>query len=181
MAINLSPEQRSNYLRDEYLFLQGQYEDYDKRSLTIKGWVSSGATAALAIAFNTSYKLGLFLPILVAIMVGVIWYLEACWKLFQYALADRIRIIEAHFRNDPQILFKDPEPFQTYNWWFRSYVDDEPIFEYEKSRPQPYSLRFRKAAFQKFVFLPYVPILFLSLASFFVLLVALLVAPLVAP
>jgi len=172
MTGEISTEQRHNYLRDEYLFLQQQYEDYDKRSLTIKSWVSSGAAAALALAFNAS---SMFVTVIVAIIVLVTWYLEAYWKLFQYALADRIRIIEAYFRNDPDVLFKNPDPFQTYHWWFKSYKKDEPIYGYEKTapgnqkRPRSHRSRLIQAAFQRFVYLPYLPIVVLCFASFLIL------------
>jgi hypothetical protein len=128
--IQLDASQKLSMLRDEYLFLQQQYEDYDKRSLTIKGWVSSGAIAALALGFSTSYKLTFLIPIFVSVVVVMVWYLEAYWKLFQYALSDRIRILEAHFRGDDEILAKDPDPFQIYHWRFKSYALDEPIYEY---------------------------------------------------
>jgi hypothetical protein len=166
MPHNLSADSRNTYLKDEYLFLQSQYEDYDKRSLTIKGWVSTGSAAALALAFNAAYKAGVYIPIMLAVIVSVIWYLEAYWKLFQYALGDRIRIIEAYFRNDPDIMFKDPEPFQIYNWWFKSYSKDLPIYPYEKEfRPKARSVRLRQAAMQKFVCLPYIPILILCVVT----------------
>lgn len=168
MSIELTDDQRRSYLRDEYLFLQTQYEDYDKRSLTIKGWASSGATAALALAFNVSYGPAILVPAIVAVIVAVIWYLEAYWKLFQYALSDRIRIIEAYFRSDPDVLVKNPDPFQIYNWWFRTYAFDEPIFPYERdnhTRPKSHYIRLLHAAFLPFVCLPYLPIIILSLAS----------------
>jgi hypothetical protein len=34
------------YLKDEYLLLQDQYEDFDRRTLTIKSWIGTGAFAA---------------------------------------------------------------------------------------------------------------------------------------
>ena len=49
MNNSLTDDQRRNYLKEEYLFLQSQYEDYDKRSLQIKGWVSTGAAAGIAL------------------------------------------------------------------------------------------------------------------------------------
>jgi hypothetical protein len=156
MTIEMTENERRNYLKDEYLLLQNQYEDYDKRSLTIKGWVSAGAAAALALAPNSSFMVvGLFLPISVAVIVAAIWWLEAYWKVFQYALNDRIRMIEAYFRNEPDILIKDPGiPFQTYNWWYKSYQKDEPIYEYERTkiRPRPKSLpaRLRAAAWHRY-------------------------------
>lgn len=157
--------QRNSMLRDEYLFLQTQYEDFDKRSLSIKGWVSSGAIAALALSFSSSHRLTILIPGFIAAIVITVWYLEAHWKLFQYALADRIRIIEAYFRGDESILHNDPMPFQIYHWWFKSYVHDEPIYRYETHRPRTRTVRLRKAAFQRFVLLPYAPILILCLIS----------------
>ena len=154
-------------LKDEYLFLQGQYEDYDKRSITIKGWVSSGAIAALALGITSDAKFSFAIPLLTAVIVGMVWYLEAHWKLFQYALSDRIRILEAHFRGDKEILIKNPKPFQIYHWWFRSYSDDEPIYEYERryGRPRTRRQRLISTAFQRFVVIPYLPIIVLALIS----------------
>ena len=94
--MELSDPERRAFLKDEYLLLQNQYEDFDRRSLTIKGWVASGAAAALAISFSTSYRLSILIPVFVSAIALVFWYLEAKWKLFQYALADRIRVIEAY-------------------------------------------------------------------------------------
>lgn len=76
--------------------------------------------------------------------------------MFQYAIGDRIRIIEAHFRGDAEILFKNPKPFQIYHWWFRSFSKDEPIYSYEqKFRPRTKMRRYREAVRQVFVHLPY--------------------------
>jgi hypothetical protein len=162
MALEMKEEQRQGYLKDEYLFLQSQYEDYDKRSLAIKGWVSGGALAALALSFSSPSKFAVLLPIMTAVVVGSIWYLEAYWKMFQYALADRIRIIEAYFRSDPDILIKDLHPFQIYNWWFRTYSEDKPIFPYEeRNRPRSHVERMVAVAGQKFVCIPYLPIILL--------------------
>jgi hypothetical protein len=90
--------------------------------------------------------------------------IEAYWKVFQSASADRIRIIEAYFRNDPDILIKDPDPFQIYHWWFKSYAYDKPIFPYElkdSTRPKTLSERLWRAALHSYVCLPYLPILVL--------------------
>jgi hypothetical protein len=57
MAIEITEEQRHSDLKEEYFFLQGQYEDYDKRSLQIKGWVSAGALTALALGFQAESKI----------------------------------------------------------------------------------------------------------------------------
>ena len=164
-------DERRAFLKDEYLFLQNQYEDFDRRSLTIKGWLSTGAIAAIALSFNSSYKDVYVVPILVASIAAVFWYLEAYWKLFQYALADRIRVIEAYFRSDTDVLVKNPEPFQVYEWWFRSYSKNEPIYENEKPhRPKDHGTRLRKVLLARFVFLPYAVIIALSVLSFAILL-----------
>ncbi len=170
--ISLTEEQRQTYLRDEYLFLQNQYEDYDKRSLTIKGWVTTGAVVALASSFNSKGLLAISIPILVGVIVIIAWILEVYWKIFQYAFTDRIRIIEAYFRNEPDVLIKEPMPFQIYNWWYRSYRYDEPIYEYERQqglRPKSFTERRREVAFQRFVCLPYLPILVLCAVTAVVL------------
>src|SRR6516225_840362 len=88
------------FLKDEYLLLQDQYEDFDRRTLTIKGWIATGAVAALAISFGSSNKYSYLIPILVALLAAVFWYLEGYWRLFQEAIGDRIRVIEAYFRAD---------------------------------------------------------------------------------
>ena len=138
---NLTEQQRSDYLRDEYLMLQSQYEDYDTRSLTIKGWVTGGALVAsgLTVAGEHSWMV----PICIAVVVASIWYLEACWKLFQYALRGRIEEIEAYFRGEGESLV----PMQSYHVWFKSYSVGNR------------SHRLLVAGFQHFVCLPYLPII----------------------
>ena len=168
--MELDEKEYRGFLKDEYLLLQNQYEDYDRRSLTIKGWVGTGAVAAIALAFNTSYLNAFLIPVFVIVIAAVFWFLEACWKVFQYSLADRIRVIEAFFRDDNEILIRHPAPFQAYHSWFKSFAKDEPIYEYEKSyRPKPLRHRLREAAFQSFVMVLYVCIIGLSLLSLIIL------------
>lgn len=147
---------RDSLLKEEYFKLQDQYEDYDRRALQIKGWIGGGAVAVLALGIGgTTFQNGIFL-LLIATISATFWYLETKWKLFQYALSDRIRIIEAHFRQDEEILFKDPVPLQIYNWWFSTYSQDQPIYPYEREfRPATKRKRYLGAGFQTFVHLPY--------------------------
>jgi hypothetical protein len=169
--LELSDNDRRSLLKDEYLLLQNQYEDFDRRSLTIKGWVASGAAAALAISFSTSYRVSEMIPVFVTVIALVFWYLEAKWKLFQYALADRIRVIEAYFRDDPDKPEASPAPFQIFAAWYKSYAKDEPIYEYERPyRPRPLGSRLITAALQPFVSALYVAIFFLSVVSLVLLL-----------
>jgi hypothetical protein len=170
--MELDEREYRSFLKDEYLLLQNQYEDYDRRSLTIKGWVGSGAAAALALAFNSSCRAALLVPVFVAVIAAVFWYLEAYWKVFQYSLADRIRVIEAYFR-DVDISVPHPAPFQAYHCWYKSFAKDEPIYEYEKSyRPKSLGNRLREAAFQSFVMALYICIIGMSLLSFVILLLS---------
>ena len=80
----------------------------------------------------------MFIPVAMTVISIMFWYLEAKWKLFQYALSDRIRVIEAYFRDDPDILVREPVPFQIYSFWFRSYHRDEPIYEYERNHKREF-------------------------------------------
>jgi hypothetical protein len=77
VAMELSEQERCAFLKDEYLLLQNQYEDFDRRSLTIKGWIASGSIAALAISLGSSYRYIYLVPVLVAVMASVFWYLES--------------------------------------------------------------------------------------------------------
>jgi hypothetical protein len=168
MPPKIPEEQLITFFRDEYLLLQNQYEDYDKRSLAIKGWVTSGVVTALALSLNAQFPTSLFIALIVAFVILIAWYTETYWKLFQYGFADRIRIIEAYFRGEEDILIKDLKPFQIYHWWFKSYVADEPIYSYEslpgkKQRSRSVFRRFWIVAFKQFVFLPYLPLLFLCI------------------
>ncbi len=173
MSKELSPEQTANFLRDEYLLLQNQYEDYDRRSIAIKGWVSSGAIAALALGLSDTGPNPVAIHLITTTIVSMVWYLEVRWKLFQYALSDRIRVLEAHFRQDEEVLVKDPAPFQIYHWWFRSYANDEPIYQYEAAfRPRGRQKRLWSVAFQRFVFIPYLPIIIIALVSAIALVIA---------
>jgi hypothetical protein len=173
IRMELDDNQRQSFLKDEYLLLQNQYEDFDRRSLTIKGWVASGAVAALAISFSTAYRLVSLIPLFVTAIAIVFWYLEAKWKLFQYALAGRIRLIEAYFRGDPDIPDGSPVPFQIYHSWYRSYIHDDPIYPYaaKVTKPRPQINRLIHAAMQPFVSALYLVIIILSILSFILLLV----------
>lgn len=156
------------FLKDEYLKLQDQYEDYDRRALQIKGWISAASVAGFALGIDAGKNVEPRTLIVIALIALCFWYLEAVWKTFQYAISDRIRIIEAHFRNDKDILFQDPVPFQIYHWWYHSYANDEPIYLYEKaSRPTSQRRRFWNAASQSFVHLPYSLIIGICFSLYF--------------
>ncbi|MCZ8119214.1 MAG: hypothetical protein O9295_14425 [Microcystis sp. LE18-22.4A] len=158
---------KNSFLKDEYFKLQDQYEDYDRRALQIKGWISAGSIAGFAIEINSKTYNSPTLLIIATISL-CFWYLESMWKMFQYSIIDRIRIIEAHFRNDQEILIKNPAPLQIYNWWFRSFSKDEPIYSYEKHRPRSKLIRLWAAGKQTFVHLPYSLIILICIALYLV-------------
>ena len=145
-----------DYLKEEYFKLQDQYEDFDRRALQIKGWIGAGAIAGMAIGFDSGKSGDGAIWVLIAIMAGCFWYLEAKWKVFQYSLAGRIRMIEALFRGDEGILIEETKPLQMYCWWFESYREGIPIYPCEKGkRPEKEKISLREAAFQGFVMMPY--------------------------
>lgn len=169
--MKMDEQDKMKFLGEEYLFLQAQYEDFDRRSLSIKGWVGGSAVTALSLSFSSSYKFSIIIPIFVVIISAVCWYIEAKWKMFQYALADRIRVIEAFFRADPDALIQNPAPFQIFNAWFDSYVHDKPVYKYEQNfRPRSRRKKFWRTATQKFVMVLYLAIIVLSSGAFFLLL-----------
>ena len=168
--VALSDQERRGFLRDEYLLLQNHYEDFDRRSLTIKGWIATGAAAALGISFSSSNRYTYFVPILVAILTAAFWYLEAYWKVFQAAIGDRIRIIEAYFRQDKLILEKNPSPFQAFHQFAASYKQHPELYEKDEGRRQSKLRRLRRQAVKSYVYMPYAVIIFLSMVSFVLLL-----------
>lgn len=129
---------------------------------------------ALAISFSSSSRYAYVVPILTALLAAVFWYIESYWKLFQSAIGDRIRIIEAYFREDLDILVeREPAPLQAYHRFYLSFAFDEPLYAYEKvqeGRPRTRSRRLRQLAGQNFVCQPYLAIIALSLAAFIILL-----------
>ena len=147
--VALSDQERRGFLRDEYLLLQNHYEDFDRRSLTIKGWIATGAAAALGISFSSSNRYAYFVPILVAILTAAFWYLEAYWKVFQAAIGDRIRIIEAYFRQDKWILEKNPSPFQAFHQFAASYKQHPELYEKDEGRRQSKLRRLEETGHQE--------------------------------
>ncbi len=157
-----------DYLKEEYFKLQDQYEDYDKRALQIKGWIGAGSIAGIAIGLDPGKSANGLIWILISILSGCFWYLEAKWKVFQYAISDRIRMIEAYFRDEESILVKDLKPLQIYHWWFKSYSKDKPLYPYEEStRPRLKVSRLWSAGTQGFVMLPYSLIILMCSVLFY--------------
>lgn len=107
------PEDKTtDYLAQEYLFLQKTIEEFDGRALTIKAWSVTFSAAGLGLAYQQHN------PILLLVAAGsalVFWIIEAVWKFHQRAFYPRIFAIEARFAEqagDPAVA-----PFQISSRW----------------------------------------------------------------
>ena len=140
-----------SFLRDEYLKLQDQYEDYDRRALQIKGWLAAASITGFVLGTDQSKGVSTLTFVAIALMAVCFWYLEATWKTFQYAISERIRVIEKYFQSGEN----PPFPFQIYHFWFRAY---------SKGRRRQI-ITLWKAGRQPFVHLPYSLIIFLCFIS----------------
>lgn len=130
-------------LRDEWLLLQKQYEDFDQRALTLKGL----STPLLGAGYAAGVKDGAETIVLATMMVAAcLWALETMWKMFQYSLTDRIKALEDYFR-DPDSC-QDYKPFQVFTSWGQSFARDKMNW-----------YLWRERSLLPFVMLPYAPML----------------------
>lgn len=102
-------------LKNEYFKLQDIYEDFDKRCHTIKNWSIISSLAAIALGLDKGKPVLFLLAIATAL---IFWYLETCWKIFQYSNAERLKEIEVAFETDN---FSSIQPLQIYSRWFPAY------------------------------------------------------------
>ncbi|ADG08642.1 hypothetical protein B7G68_00595 [Caulobacter segnis] len=101
-------------LRAEYVLIQGQYEAFDQRALSLKAL----ATPLLGTGLAFGVKEHSVLIVLATAMIAIcLWALEAIWKGFQYAYIDRISLLEAWFRGE----VADLKPFQVFQAWSAAY------------------------------------------------------------
>lgn len=95
-----------DFLRQEYFQLQQAVEDFDQRSLTMKGWSVTASMAAIGTAFTQTAPT-LFL--LASVSAFLFWVIEALWKSFQQAYYPRIRKIEDFMRGVGTQEFNSPD------------------------------------------------------------------------
>lgn len=132
---------RSNEnLRAEYVLIQGMYEAFDQRALSLKALATPLLGAAIAVGFKEDSPSILAAALLVSLSL---WLLEAIWKLFQYCLVERIELLESWFRGEGD---DDLAPFQIYAFWGAAW-------DLHSSNLSSLVLIMRKP----FVFLPYLP------------------------
>ena len=101
-------------LKDEYLFLEKTFEDFDARLMTIKGWSATVAIAAIGLGFYQNSYLWLF----AAGASAIFWILEATWKVYQYNYRPRIETLEEAFQENK---FSEITPLQISRSWFESH------------------------------------------------------------
>ena len=106
---------RREELRAEYILIQGQYEGFDQRAISLKSLSTPLLGTGLAFGFKELSITILLSTVLVALCL---WVLEAVWKTFQYSYNDRIDLIEMWFRGE---IPGDPAPFQIFSAWHDHY------------------------------------------------------------
>lgn len=136
----------SGILKDEYVMLQGFYEDIDGKGLNIKNW---SITVALAsIGAGIVYDRNVFwLTFAASIMF---WVLEAYWRGLSYFFVVRIKDIEKSFANGEA---ETTVPLQVYSTWSEAYKT-------KKDQTLRYMFKFSSM-------LPHVAIAILSLVLYF--------------
>jgi hypothetical protein len=130
-------------LKSEYILLQGQYEAFDSRALTIKSWAAPLLAGGLGPGLK-EYSIAVELATILA--ASCLWLLEGIWKNFQYCYIQRIELIERFFRGEAS--GETIKPFQMFDSWGKEW---NRWFRHRRALAQ----RLRAP----FVFLPYLPII----------------------
>ena len=102
------------WIKEEYFYLHGQIEEFDKKALQIKQWSVTIALAGIGTAY---WKEVPALLLLAALSAMLFWFLETQWKLFQQAHIYRIRLIEKCLRSQS----RDLVPLQINTFWEKRY------------------------------------------------------------
>lgn len=113
----MNEDQKDGFLKDEYILLQGFYEDFDRRALMIKGWSVTVAIAGLAVGFEKNIPA---IWALAGVAALFFWVIDGKWRTYQYANRKRIKEIEAYFRGDSE---KSIKPLQAYERWWSGYEE----------------------------------------------------------
>lgn len=98
----------------EYLHLSGIIESYDGKILTIKSW---GVTVSLALMGTAAVRHSRMLLLISSLSALCFLVLEALFRLFANAHADRIVLFEQFFRNGGH----PPTPLQIYSGWTQAF------------------------------------------------------------
>ncbi|BAL79187.1 hypothetical protein [Bradyrhizobium cosmicum] len=139
--VRAAMEATRDELKAEYTILQSHYDAFDARALQIKALSGPLIAAAIGSGVATNSRSLILAAILTALSL---WTLEAIWKSFQYCYTDRIKIIEAWFREDHADRLV---PFQIYAAWGE-------VWDRWYRHPKALISILR----QPFVYLPYAPL-----------------------
>src|SRR5262249_46957420 len=144
----MSESTHRDEIRAEYALLQGQYESFDARALTIKSLATPLLAGGIGVGLKESSA---SLIAATAFAAACLWLLEAIWKSFQYCFADRIKLIEGWFRGEH---VGELAPFQIFTAW-------NSVWHKQYSKPASLLPILR----QPFVYLPYLPIVLVASAA----------------
>ena len=112
----MNSDDRVFLLKDEYLFLEQDYEDIDKKCLNIKGWNITLVAVLIVAGLEFSgilFAVGAFASF-------VFWYIEAYYRGLTFFIQIRIKMIEKAFRNNDCV---SVTPFQLYSTWEKKFDD----------------------------------------------------------
>jgi hypothetical protein len=145
---------RVDVLKSEYIMLEGFYEDIDRRCFTIKSWSITVAVGAIGAGLIYGKEVLLWVALVSAL---VFWYIEAKWRGLSYFFANRIKQIEASFRDGS---FKKLTPLQVYSEWSK---------EFEEARDQTLNYIFKPLTPMPHMVIAIVSLIIIGLVYFDVL------------
>ena len=120
----MDEKQLQGHLQEEYKILMSSFDDWDRRCLTIKGLVTAGAAAAVAVVAKEPIHIALPALAFVMALVFSVWILDAQWKSHQHCLLTRIIEIEEYFKINK---IGSICAFQIHRSWSETY--NKPIIE----------------------------------------------------
>lgn len=112
----MNSDDRVFLLKDEYLFLEQDYEDIDKKCLNIKGW----NITLVAVLIAAGLEFSGFLFFVGAFASVVFWYIEAYYRGLTFFIQIRIKMIEQAFRTNGYLSMT---PFQLYSTWEKNSIN----------------------------------------------------------
>ena len=135
---------------EEYYCVQQRIADFDNRIISVKSWGTTATGALIGLSFSQDQPLMLIAGAMFAI---VFWFIEAQWKSFQLIALDHARHIERLVSSDEDSLkaYRGPTIGAAYDTAFQA--------KHKFSR-------FKEAARQAYVWLPYLPLAIFSLALY---------------
>ena len=94
--MNMTEQQKIDFLKEEYFYLQKQCDEYDNRALIIKSWSLTASLAGIVTGYTENAPSIFLISALCSILF---WIIESLWKSFQSVIYKRLRKIEDYFYN----------------------------------------------------------------------------------